>query len=384
MSPTAAVTLVGGVVRYTPAPNFFGTDTFTYTVSDGNGGTDTATVTITVTDVPDNTPPVANDDTVSVLAGSSSNVINVLANDTDADAGQTLVVSAITQPANGSVVNNGGSVSYTPNGGFIGTDTFTYTVSDGNGGTDTATVTVIVNQPAGQLLINEIEIDPPSNTSDACQYLEIRGQNPGGVIPAGTYFASINSDLNGFGSANLVLNLSGLTLGPNGTLTLVNTVQGACPGRTYDPGTNLVTYNSNLLLGGGGAQTSGSETFLLFQATGTINSAQDLDADDDGLFDAFVGLTTIFDGFALLVNPDEEYVYGQFDGFAVENISDASDIDQPDAVTRFAGNNVPFSATSFFFGELAASPDATNNYAAPLSGNFPVGGLLTPGGLNQP
>jgi hypothetical protein len=42
------VTLGGGGVSFTPAPNFNGTTAFTYTISDGNGGTDIATVTMTV------------------------------------------------------------------------------------------------------------------------------------------------------------------------------------------------------------------------------------------------------------------------------------------------------------------------------------------------
>ena len=41
-------TISNGQIVYTPAADFFGTDTFNYTVSDGNGGTDTATVTVTV------------------------------------------------------------------------------------------------------------------------------------------------------------------------------------------------------------------------------------------------------------------------------------------------------------------------------------------------
>ncbi|WP_299157105.1 Ig-like domain-containing protein, partial [uncultured Christiangramia sp.] len=50
-----------------------------------------------------------------------------------------------TQPGNGSaVINNDGTVTYSPNENFNGTDTFTYTISDGNGGTDTATVTVTI------------------------------------------------------------------------------------------------------------------------------------------------------------------------------------------------------------------------------------------------
>src|SRR4029077_4709554 len=36
-------------------------------------------------------------------------------------------------------------VTYTPNPGFVGVDTFTYSIDDGNGGTDTGTVRVRVN-----------------------------------------------------------------------------------------------------------------------------------------------------------------------------------------------------------------------------------------------
>ena len=45
---------------YTPAANFFGTETFNYTISDGHGGTSTATVSVTVTAA--NDPPAAQDD----------------------------------------------------------------------------------------------------------------------------------------------------------------------------------------------------------------------------------------------------------------------------------------------------------------------------------
>lgn len=38
----------GNAVSYTPAANYYGTDSFNYTISDGKGGTDTATVSVTV------------------------------------------------------------------------------------------------------------------------------------------------------------------------------------------------------------------------------------------------------------------------------------------------------------------------------------------------
>jgi hypothetical protein len=93
------------------------------------------------TDVP--APPDAVDDNANVNEDSGANVILVLGNDTDANA-DALSVVAVTQGANGSVSNNGNSVSYTPNADYFGPDSFTYSISDGNGGTDTATVTVNV------------------------------------------------------------------------------------------------------------------------------------------------------------------------------------------------------------------------------------------------
>lgn len=375
----------GNNVSYTPNPNYFGADSFTYTISDGNGGTDTATVNITVTDVPDNTPPNAVDDSATVNENSSNNIINVLANDTDPDTGQTLNVTAAGPAANGSVVNNGTNVSYTPNAGFDGSDSFTYTMSDGNGGTDTAIVNVTVTpaaSPAGQLLINEAEIDTPDTSgNEGCQYIEIRGQNPGGVIPMGTYFLSVNSDAGNFGFASVAVNLGGAVVGSNGTITLINTLQGGCAGRSYPVGTTIINYASNTLLGGN--PITGSETFLLVTSTANLLNGVDLDTDDDGLFDPAFGIDDvtgagILDGFALLVNPDEEYVYGAAAGAV--NVSDSADTDQPDAVGRLSTNTVPFQG--FYVGELAASPANTTTYATP--GNFPAGAVLTPGAPNVP
>ena len=71
--------------------------------------------------------------------------LNVLANDTDVDVGGTLSVASTSTPGYGSVmINNDGTLTYTPNGNFNGIDSFTYTLSDGNGGSDTGSVTLTV------------------------------------------------------------------------------------------------------------------------------------------------------------------------------------------------------------------------------------------------
>jgi extracellular elastinolytic metalloproteinase len=95
---------------------------------------------------PINHPPIARDD-AAVTAINKSVTIDVLANDNDED-GDPLTVSATTSPSNGTATWSGGVVSYRPNRGFKGKDTFTYTISDGKGGADTASVTVTVGAKA--------------------------------------------------------------------------------------------------------------------------------------------------------------------------------------------------------------------------------------------
>ncbi|MGH1368913.1 MAG: Ig-like domain-containing protein, partial [Maritimibacter sp.] len=137
--------LPDGTVQYTPEPNFEGTDIFTYTVTDEFGATDVATVSLTVPEVEDD--PDAEDD-LDVTAVNTPVTIDVLANDEDPD-GDDLSVSDTTDPDHGTLsVNPDGTIEYTPEADFTGTDTFTYTVTDGNGNTDIATVTVVV-EPDG-------------------------------------------------------------------------------------------------------------------------------------------------------------------------------------------------------------------------------------------
>src|SRR6185436_8572352 len=128
-----------GTVTYTPNADYNGSDSYTYTVTSG-GVTETATVNVTinaVADIADDSDSTNEDTAVTT---------NVLANDTFEDAGAA--VTGVTQGAHGSVVNNGdGTVTYTPNADYNGSDSYTYTVTSG-GVTETATVNVTVNAVA--------------------------------------------------------------------------------------------------------------------------------------------------------------------------------------------------------------------------------------------
>ncbi|WIB27037.1 Ig-like domain-containing protein [Curtobacterium sp. MCSS17_015] len=130
-----------GSVTYTPVAGFSGTDSFTYRVTDAAGRTtDPVTVTITVR-------PVAMADTLGTASGRPLTVpaATLLGN----DSGTGLTVTKVSGAAHGAVtLGADGSVVYTPDRGFSGTETLTYTVTDASGQTATATVIVVVGPMA--------------------------------------------------------------------------------------------------------------------------------------------------------------------------------------------------------------------------------------------
>ena len=101
-----------------------------------------------------NTSPTAFSDTAITAVNTQVTTVDVLANDTDPNQGDTLSVQSFTQPDNGAVIDNGdGTFTYTPDLNFNGVDTFDYTVSDGNGGTDVGTVSVTVGRVSANVLL---------------------------------------------------------------------------------------------------------------------------------------------------------------------------------------------------------------------------------------
>jgi ribosomal protein L24E len=142
----AAVANADGSITYTAKGTFSGTDSFQYTISDDNGGVSLpASFFVRV-----NRPNAGSTSAQTTVA--TPVTINVLTLSTDPDGNQHLVASSVAvagQPANGTAVANAnGTITYTPNSGFHGTDSFQYTISDDNGGVSLpATVNVVVTQP---------------------------------------------------------------------------------------------------------------------------------------------------------------------------------------------------------------------------------------------
>jgi hypothetical protein len=136
-----------GSFTYTPMAGTSGTDTFTYRAGDGVSTT-LATVTITI-DAPGATPalpPLGNDDSYSAVQNTPLAVgpRGVLGNDIDYE-GLGIEAVLMSSPSFGSLgLSSNGGFTYTPNTGFVGTDSFTYRPKgalDGN----TATVSITVS-----------------------------------------------------------------------------------------------------------------------------------------------------------------------------------------------------------------------------------------------
>lgn len=81
-----------------------------------------------------NQPPVATDEFFTIIENSNLNFDPMADNGNGADSdpeGEPLEVLSITQPPNGTAVLNGDdTITYTPDPGFFGSDSFTYTIRD--------------------------------------------------------------------------------------------------------------------------------------------------------------------------------------------------------------------------------------------------------------
>jgi hypothetical protein len=143
---TATITTNSTRISYSPRANATGTELVVYTARSTNGGSAVGTITFNIAAV--NDAPDAVNDSIDVLSQPNQSV-DVLANDLNVDTGETLVITAVTQPPTGQgtvqIGPNGRTLIYSaPTTEFTGTVTFAYTVGDGSTLSDTANVTLNV------------------------------------------------------------------------------------------------------------------------------------------------------------------------------------------------------------------------------------------------
>ncbi|MBD2043379.1 cadherin-like domain-containing protein [Microcoleus sp. FACHB-672] len=246
-----------GTWSFTPTANYNGSVNLTYNVSDGNGGNTEATQSFTLAAV--NDTPIASNDSITTAEDVPLviSAASLLGNDADVDLGDSLSISAATQPSKGGLVNNSdGTYTYTPNANYNGTDSFTYTLSDHAGATSTATINLTVNAVndnpdavsdivtarqstpktilAADLLANDTDIEGDTlsltNVSNA-QNGTVALDSSGNVVftasanASSASFEYLLSDGNGGGDSAIVTLLVGTTLnGGNGKDPVSGTV----------------------------------------------------------------------------------------------------------------------------------------------------------------
>ena len=165
------------IITYIPDPDYNGPDSFDYTVCNTTGDCSTATVTVDVMPVVDALP-----DSIATIEDIAID-IDILTNDNDIPTVGTLTN---TSPSSGTaVINNNGTpgdpsddiITYTPDPGYVGTDSFTYTLCDSLSNCSTATVTILVN-PIG------VDLDTDNDgIVDSFEDLNLDGDNDPSTNP---------------------------------------------------------------------------------------------------------------------------------------------------------------------------------------------------------
>ncbi|WP_188476525.1 Ig-like domain-containing protein, partial [Primorskyibacter flagellatus] len=324
----------------TDAGSYKGTVIF----SDGKTLTFSQIETI-LTDPQVNEKPDAINDTATTDEDNAV-TIDVLANDTDPE-GDTLTITTVSDPANGTAAIVGGKIVYTPDANFNGTDTITYTISDGNGNTDTATVTVTVNP------VNDAPVaadDAASTPEDTAVTINVLGND-----------MDVDGD---------PLTITNVSTPANGTATIVGGQIVYTPNPDFN-GTDTITYT--ISDGNGGTDTAtvtvtvGSVNDAPVAVDDTATTPEDTaitlnplanDTDPDGDTLSIVGTPVSANGGTVTVNPNGTISYTpapNFNGtdtitYTVTDPSGATDTatitvnvtpvnDAPDAVDDASGTD---------------------------------------------
>ena len=190
---------------------------------------------------PVNHPPVANPQTVTTTAGTA---VSITLTGSDPD-GDTLSFAIVSNTSNGTLSGAAPNLTYTPDPGFVGQDSFTFAVSDGKLTSAEATVDITVDAAPAQSF--SVTASPSSRTvrkgksaSYSITVASIGGYSLPvtlalGVLPGGCSFQLTPSSVAPPGTSTLKVSTSSTTT--PGTYTL--TVTGTGPGHSETVSINL-------------------------------------------------------------------------------------------------------------------------------------------------
>lgn len=290
------VTRSGGMITYTPAPDFNGVDTFTYTISDSEGATDTATVTVNVGDVVE--APITGDAAGTIDQGDSFS-IDLLALNTGGPPDVLLITDS---GGNSMAVLSGGTLTITPDASFFGITTITYRMTNA-GGQDEGQIT---------LTVNEVVVDPPPVVSQIRRTLNeeadpvtislLEGSTDNGPLTV------LNASLRG-NTAGVSLSDDGssVTINPGdyGSLVLGQTVVVNVDFEVSDGINDPVTSNARLVVVGfNDAPVARNDAFDGFSATPVVLDVLANDDAGDGEQQTLTITEATSDDGAVAINDD--------------------------------------------------------------------------------
>ena len=223
-----------------------GPHSLTATAIDTAAQTSSDSISVTVDNY--NDPPVADDQSVTTVEDTSVD-ITLTAGDADGDS---LTFTIVADPCNGILTGSAPNVTYTPDPGFTGSDSFTFRAYDGQAYSNIATVFITVNPAGPTMHVSDITIGlrKMGRNYQATAYVTVVdefGSPVGGATVTGDwtlnggYLNTASKPTDSEGKATLISAKIKTTSGNIFTLTITGVAKDGC---TYDAESNVETSGS--------------------------------------------------------------------------------------------------------------------------------------------
>ncbi|WP_052108265.1 putative Ig domain-containing protein [Aerolutibacter daejeonensis] len=183
----------------TGTPTALGTFNFDITATDASTGTGPYTATQGYAIVVVDAPPVASSSSLTVAYGSGATSVPL-----NLSGGAATSVAVVTPATHGTAVASGTSITYTPDPGYAGPDSFTYSATNSGGTSAPATVSVTVSDP-----VVTITTGGPLNGAVASPYTQTFTFNGGAAPWSGFQVTNLPAGVSITGSSTTSVTVSG-------------------------------------------------------------------------------------------------------------------------------------------------------------------------------